>query len=48
MNIEDISYFLAVNGYNMNHFWDVMDFQNLDTVEAAMKWIYNQKFCNNF
>lgn len=44
MNIGDISYFLATQGYTLYHIWDVMDFQGFQTVEEAMKFIYNQKF----
>jgi hypothetical protein len=46
MNIQDISYFLATQGYTLIHFWDTMEFQNLDTMEEAMKFIYQQKFCS--
>jgi very-short-patch-repair endonuclease len=44
MNLEDMSYLLATQGYTMMHFWDVMEFQNMSTVEDAIVWIYNNKF----
>ena len=46
MNIEDISYFLATQGYSIIHFWDAMEINNLDSVEKAMQFIYSQKFGN--
>jgi hypothetical protein len=44
MNIEDMSYFLATQGYSTIHFYDAMEFNNLASVEDAIKLIYNQKF----
>lgn len=47
MNLEDVSYFMATQGFNMNHFWDAMELHGLDTVEDAIKFLYNQKFNTN-
>jgi len=44
MNIEDMSYFLASQGYGLIHFWDAMELYNLASVEEAITWIYNNKF----
>lgn len=47
MNIEDMSYFMASQGYNMNHYWDAMEFHGLKTVKDAIELLYKQKFCNS-
>ena len=44
MNLEDMSYLLATQGYTLYHFWDAMELHNLPSVDAAIVWIYNQKF----
>ena len=46
MNIEDMCYFMASQGYGLIHFYDAMELNGLDTVEDAIKFLYEQKFCS--
>ena len=47
MNVEDMAYFMASQGFNMNHFWDAMELHNLPSVQEAINFLYEQKFGKN-
>jgi len=45
MNIEDMAIFMATQGYTLGHFYEAMEFHNLDSVNEAIKFLYEQNFC---